>query len=64
MSGPESRYNPLVRCQTGKTGGFVLAERALAFPSDSASQAECGPNRNRTFNPGVVGSNPTRPFGG
>ena len=28
---------------------------------DSANSAGCGPNGSRTFNPGVVGSNPTRP---
>ena len=56
----EAPYNPAVRCHAGKTAGFVPAERHLTFPSDSATDAECGPNGKRTFNPGVEGSNPTR----
>ena len=54
-------YNPVVRCHAGKTAGFVLAERHLTLPSDSANNAKCGPNGKRTFNPGVEGSNPSRP---
>ena len=57
----EDPYNPVVRCHAGKTAGFVLAERHLTFPSDSAKSAGCGPNGKPTFNPGVVGSNPSRP---
>jgi hypothetical protein len=58
-SGPP--YNPVVRCRAGKTAGLVLAERHLTFPSDSAKSAEGGPNGERTSNPGVEGSNPSRP---
>jgi hypothetical protein len=42
----QSPYNPVVRCHAGKTAGFVLAERHLTSPSDSAESAECGRNRN------------------
>ena len=56
----QTPYNPVVRCHAGKTAGFVLAERHLTLPADSASGGDCGPNGERTLNPGVEGSNPTR----
>ena len=46
-------YNPVVRCHAGKTAGFVLVERHLTLPADSAMSVECGPNGKRTFNPTV-----------
>ena len=45
----------MVRCHTGKTAGFVLAERHLTLPADSGNPVECRPNGKRTFNPGVEG---------